>query len=187
MYKQLLDLYAQLDILYRGIFDSVCAGCTDHDCEGYIWLLPEEADALFDAGIPVVEINTNTRFIHSFPEENGRLLLDKPKPPCVLRRGKLCSVYSMRPLVCRMYPVGLATHDGVVFLVLHKDCAFARRQDEKAKAQFVQEVLAIFRGLSPELTSHILQCYLDVDEISVLPNGPNAYEVISPFDTNAAH
>jgi hypothetical protein len=95
-------------------------------------------------------------------------------------------VYNLRPLVCRMYPVGLVTHDGVVSLVLHEDCAFTRRQDEKAKVHFVQEVLAIFRGLSSELTRHILQCYLDVDAVSVLPDGPNAYEVVSVFGANDA-
>lgn len=186
MYQQLLDLYAQLDTLYRGIFDSVCASCTDHDCEGYIWLLPEEEAALLDAGIPVVEINGNAWFIHSFPEEDGRLIIDQPKPPCILREGKKCSVYNLRPLVCRMYPVGLVTHDGKVSLVLHEDCAFTRCQDEQAKARFIREVSAVFQGLAPELTHRILKCYLDVDEVSVLPDGPNAYEVISPFGTNAA-
>ncbi|MFH1854882.1 MAG: hypothetical protein ABH810_00490 [bacterium] len=85
-----------------------------------------------------------------------------------------------------MYPVGLVTHDGKVSLVLHEDCAFTRCQDEQAKARFIREVSAVFQGLAPELTHRILKCYLDVDEVSVLPDGPNAYEVISPFGTNAA-
>ena len=184
MHQQLLGLYAQLDTLYQGIFDSVCASCTDHDCEGYVWLLPEEEMLLLEAGVPVVEINGNARFIHSFPEEEGELVIDRPKPPCILREDKKCSVYNLRPLVCRMYPVGLVTHENTVSLVLHKDCAFTRRQDEQARTEFIQEVSAIFQNLTPELTHHILTCYLHVDEVSALPDGPNIYEMISPFGTN---
>lgn len=179
-------LYEQLDKLYRGIFDSVCVTCADHDCEGYVWLLPEEADTLFEAGVSVVEINSGVQFIHSFPEEDGRIVVDRPKPPCVLREEKRCSVYDIRPLVCRMYPVGFVTHEGIVSLVLHEDCAFTRSQDEEAKTQFVQKVSSIFQNLPEELTARILQCYQDVNELSVLPDEPNTYEVIAAFGNNAA-
>jgi len=35
MNNHLLKLYLELDFLYKNII-SVCVGCQDHDCEGYV-------------------------------------------------------------------------------------------------------------------------------------------------------
>ena len=182
MNNHLRKLYSELSFLYRDIH-SVCAECKDHDCEGYVWLLEEEASSLYDLDVPVVEINDSTFFIHSFEEVDGSLSINKPKPPCKLRRNGLCSIYDSRPLVCRMYPVGLVTVDGEVLLVLHKDCKFSRDINGETKAVFIAQAVEILKQTSPDLLNEVLTSYREVDAISAFPEGPNTFEVIMPLRT----
>lgn len=180
MNKGLAYLYQQFDRLSRQI-SKFCRGCTDHDCEGYVYLLAREAVALYNKGVPIVELNSNTRFIHSFLERGGRLALDQPKPPCRLRCGGRCTYYRNRPLVCRMYPVGLAMRGGEVVLALHPDCRFSRSLSVTGKERFFEKVRGIFTG-APKSTLRILHdTYAAVDAISAFPNGQNLIDVICPF------
>lgn len=181
MNDHLGKLYAAFDHLYRDI-GSVCAGCADHDCEGYVWLLEEEATILYHHGIPIAEVNECLSFIHSFEEEDGHLLIDKPKPPCILRKNGLCFIYSVRPLVCRMYPVGFARHDGSLSLVLHKDCQFSRQLTGAEKASFFQNVMDILRSVPTGVIRQIVQTFENVDDISSFPSGPNSIDVIATVD-----
>ncbi len=180
MEESLRKIYIDFDVLYQGIL-SVCADCGDHDCEGYVWLLPEEASALYDLNISIVEINNNTSFINSFEEVNGRLLIERPKPPCKLRHRGLCSIYTSRPLVCRMYPIGFATIQNEVSVVLHKDCQFARGLKGREKELFLLKVLRTFEYTSPKLLMNIMDTYGKVDAISAFPDGSNIFEVIAPL------
>lgn len=180
MDSHLRKLYSEFSFLYRDI-RSVCADCKDHDCEGYVWLLKDEASLLYDLNVPIVEINDSTFFIHSFEEVDGSLSIDKPKPPCNLRRDGLCSIYDSRPLVCRMYPVGLVTVDGEVLLVLHKDCKFSRDINGEAKAAFIAQAIEVLKRASPDLLVEVMTSYREVDAISAFPEGPNTYEVIMPL------
>jgi len=180
MNNHLHKLYSEFSFLYKDI-KSVCVGCQDHDCEGYVWLLKEEASALYDLGIPIVEINENTFFIHSFEEANGAISIEKPKPPCLLRRDGLCSIYDSRPLVCRIYPVGLATVDDEILIVLHKDCKFSRVIKGGDKTIFISRVIEILKQTPKQLLNKIVDTYKKVDGISTFPNGPNTFEVIAPF------
>mgnify|MGYP001294604659 CR=1 FL=1 len=146
-----------------------------------MWLLKEEASSLYDIDVPVVEINDSTFFIHSFEEVDGSLSINKPKPPCKLRRDGLCSIYDARPLVCRMYPVGLVTVDSEVSLVLHKNCKFSRDINGEAKAVFIAQVVEMLKQTSSDLLNEVLASYREVDAISAFPEGPNAFEVIIPL------
>jgi Fe-S-cluster containining protein len=180
MNHHLSKLYLELDLLYKDI-KPTCIGCKDHDCEGYVWLLKEEAKALFNHNVPIVEINENTFFIHSFEEVEGSVRVDKPRPPCRLRKKGLCSIYDSRPLVCRMYPVGPITIDGEVLIALHKDCRFSRKLQGKDKLKFFNKISEILKQTSNVLLIDILDTYSEVDAISTFPDGPNAFEVIIPL------
>lgn len=183
MNQSLLELYVRLDALYQDIH-VICRNCPDHDCEGYVWLLEDEARLLQSCGTPIITINGHIRFIHSFEEEDGRIIVDKPKPPCRLRKNGLCSVYDSRPLVCRMYPVGLVTVEEQVMLVLHRDCKFSRELAGSEKESFIRRMLDILESASPELLDEIIQTYREVDAISAFPEGPNSYEILALLREN---
>lgn len=180
MNSHLHKLYLELNFLYRDI-RSVCVACQDHDCEGYVWLLKEEASALYDLNIPIVEINESTFFIHSFEEVDGVISIEKPKPPCRLRQNGLCSIYDSRPLVCRIYPVGLVTVSDEIMLVLHKDCKFSRDIKDEAKTVFIAQAIEILKKTPNDLLDEIMDTYRKVDAISAFPEGPNTFEVITPL------
>jgi Fe-S-cluster containining protein len=179
--SELKALWEAFDALYAGII-SVCQGCTDHDCEGFVYLLAEEADTLYDKGVPLVVINDSLSFIHSFEERDGEILVDRPKPPCVLRCEGRCSIYELRPLVCRMYPVGLSMEGGEVTLVMFRDCRFARELIGPTRQLFFDKVKEILRSASPDVLRALNNTFAEVYEISAFPNGQNAVEVICPLN-----
>ncbi|MBD3225444.1 MAG: hypothetical protein GF313_11975 [Caldithrix sp.] len=178
MNPDLLKLYSEFDYLYRDI-GLICRDCRDHDCEGYVWLLKDETESLLDIDVQIVEINDNTSFIHSFEEEGDVVRVDKLKPPCRLREAGLCTIYKNRPLVCRMYPVGLVTDKDDVVVALHQDCGYARRLNKSDKQLFFQRVLGILRRTPKALLREWLESYLLVDRLSAFPEGLNTFEVIS--------
>ncbi len=172
------ELYAAFDHLYRDI-GSTCAKCKDHDCEGYVWLLAEEAEMLYNHDIPIVEINDGLYFIHSFHEVDGQVMVDIPKPPCSWRKNGKCTIYPIRPLVCRMYPVGLANHGSQLTLVLHQDCQFSRELSGGAKTSFFKTVISALQSVPKETIEAIAESYLKIDGISAFPDGQNTYEIIA--------
>jgi len=180
--EHLDKLYREFDQLYRDI-GIICAGCKDYECEGYVWLLAEEAETLYNQNIPIVEINEDMHFVHSFEEVDGRILIDKPKPPCILRANGLCTIYGIRPLVCRMYPVGFEYDDGLVRLVLHEDCQFARELQGEDRRSFFQAVIGIFQSVPQELIRRLNDEYAKVYGISIFPEGPNLFEAIASIDS----
>ena len=65
-------------------------------------------------------------FVARFTEENSATLRNRPDGSCVFLDEGRCAVHSDRPLVCRMFPIGLIRDDqgneryGV--MPLHPDC-----------------------------------------------------------------
>ena len=171
MITTLVELYAALDELLDGISD-VCQNCADDDCLGYLWLLPEEVENLYEAGVELMEVNEKMAFINPFA--NGdQIDVEKVKPPCPWCHSRRCSIRSLRPFFCRMYPVNFAAEDDHVYLVLHLDCEYARQREHDA--EFHQMAIDLFRRLDPQLFSQILNTYRLVEAISKFPAGNNRY------------
>lgn len=171
------ELYRCFDALYEEIL-PICKICTDHDCEGYTWLLPDEVVNLETSEAQIVEINGICNFINPF--ENILVSnFEKMKPKCPLLKNGLCSIYHQRPLVCRMYPVGLTTIDEEIFFVLFNDCKYSRMMSFKTKGVFVEKIFGIFGNCSPELYDTIIETYSTVDSLFKYPEGKNEYEVLA--------
>lgn len=182
MNSRLRKLYSKFDFLYKDI-KSVCVGCQDNDCEGYVWLLKEEASSLYDHDVSIAEINNGIFFINSFEKVGGVISVEKPKPPCKLRQCGLCSIYNSRPLVCRIYPIGFETINDEVMVVLHKTCKFSRNLKGEAKMIFTAQVIEILKQTPTNLLNEIIDTYKRVNDISTFPTGPNIFEIISSFSS----
>lgn len=80
----------------------------------------ETARLAANRGLPVEE------FRRLLTEEDGVTLLNRPDGSCVFLEGGRCAVHPDRPLVCRMFPIGLIRDSrgderfGV--MPLHPDC-----------------------------------------------------------------
>jgi len=171
MITTLVELYIALDELFDGISD-VCQHCADDDCLGYIWLLPEEMEKLYEASIELLEINKKIAFINPFI--NGdQIDIERVKPLCPWCQNRRCSIRSLRPFFCRIYPVNFATEAGSIYLVLHLDCEYARQREHDL--EFHQMVIDLFRQLDPRFFSQILDTYCLVESISKFPAGNNRY------------
>jgi MoaA/NifB/PqqE/SkfB family radical SAM enzyme/Fe-S-cluster containining protein len=177
--ETLSQLYDTLDGLYRDI-EQDCRECQDPDCMGYVWLLKEEADRLYERGVPLVQINNGPTFIHSFPTTtSGKPDLSVRYPPCsqLCTDSRRCSIYKDRPLACRLYPLGLETKaDGTIVWALHQDCLHVRRmKDLSTLSNFERRIQNTINLLSPELLAEIVETYRAVDAIASFPDGENNY------------
>ena len=80
----------------------------------------ETARLAGNRGLPVNE------FVRLFTEEDGLTLRNRPDGSCVFLDEDRCAVHPDRPLVCRMFPIGLI-RDGLGnerygVMPLHPDC-----------------------------------------------------------------
>ena len=180
--KTLAQLYDELEELYQGI-EGDCRECKDPDCVGYVWLLKQETDKLYERGIPLVQINGGPSFIHSFPSNNkGQLDVSVRYPPCsqACTDSRRCKIHRDRPLVCRLYPLGLETRtDGTIVWALHRDCLYVRRLEEHGLLlNFKHRARSVVDRLSPQLLAEIIQAYRAVYAISTFPDGENNYHVL---------
>ncbi len=178
------QLYAELDSLYAGI-EKHCTKCEYPDCVGYVWLLKRDEHCLFDLGVPLVQVNNGPTFIHSFPvTSEGNLVLSQRLVPCSQRApdGRGCSIYHSRPLVCRLYPLGLETQGTEIVWALQLDCLYLRQlEDAGLLSDFERRARQVLTSLSSDMLREIVTAYQAVDAISVAPFGPNNYRVLEPI------
>ncbi len=180
--NKLQDLYKELSILYEGI-QECCLDCKENDCMGYIWLLESEARSLCNTGVPIVQLNDGPNFIHSFPKDKfGKIDLSTRYPRCnyVGESGRSCLIRKDRPLVCRLYPIGLeTTKEKEIVWAVHLDCLYVKKiNQENLIGKLENDFLAILKRTSPQLISQIIETYKKVDEISISPYGSNNYKII---------
>jgi len=69
---------------------------------------------------------TTTELLRTCTEEGGTILLNNPDGSCVFLGSRGCNVHPDRPLVCRLFPLGLLEDEqgAVKFAImpLHPDC-----------------------------------------------------------------
>lgn len=174
------ELKRDIDELWSGI-DRSCANCNDPDCLGYIWVMPKEEDLLLDVGVEIVQVNEpyGPIFIDSYPrDEHGHIIVNHSKSHCpYLDRSGRCSIHSVRPLTCHLYPLGPETlPDGRIVWALHVDCFHVRSIKQSGGQEFlITKIRQLLKRISPELRKEIRDVYEKVDEISVFPDGPNNF------------
>jgi Fe-S-cluster containining protein len=176
------ELYTELELLYADI-TQYCRECQDPDCVGFVWLLDKENARLYDLGVPLVETDNGSSFIHSFPEkESGVLDVSVRGPACsqLCKDVRMCGIHENRPLVCRIYPVGLETAaDGRIVWALHTDCHYVRRMAElNILSEFERRAMVLLNRMSRQLESQIVEKYRKVMSISVFPDGDNKYKTL---------
>lgn len=178
----LAELEAALDELYAGI-ERDCHDCNDPDCMGFVWLLKQEAEKLYELGVTLLEVNDGITFIHSFPlTAQGKLNFASRYPPCsqLCADSRRCSIYKDRPLACHLYPLGFETKaDGTIVWAVHLDCLHIRRMEERDLIpDFERRALSIINSIAPQLLKEIVATYRAVDAISCFPYGENSYNTL---------
>lgn len=150
---------------------------------GYVWLLKQEAEQLYERGVPLVQVNNGPTFIHSFSSTvQGKLDLSVRYPPCsqLCAGSRRCSIYQDRPLVCHIYPIGLETRsDGMIVWALHRNCLHIRKMEERGSLpNFERRARDIINKLSPQLLEEIVETYRAVNAIASFQYGENNYTTL---------
>ncbi|MBU4374968.1 hypothetical protein KKH38_00465 [Patescibacteria group bacterium] len=171
MINTLTELYSSFDELLDGI-SEICKKCSYYDCMGYLWLLPDEAKKLLDADIELLTVNNGINFINPF-KAGEEIDIERFKPICPWFKNHLCRIRSLRPLVCRMYPLNFAAEHDNIYLVLHLDCEYAKIN--KGNKNFQQKATDLFRQINTQFFQQILNSYRLVNNIIKFPRGPNRY------------
>ncbi len=168
--RTLKNLYGKLDELYKKIY-KFCRICKEEDCKGYTWLLPEEAKKLVNKNIPLIEVNKRLNFINSFSKKSSIINLEKIWSHCIFRQqNSRCSIYTLRPLICRLYPLDFKILNKQIYIVLHIDCLFIKELIKTREiGQFIEKVLFILYNCDKRLLDKILNEYKLVDYISKYP------------------
>lgn len=81
-----------------------CGGCCSGS-SGYVWLLPEEIEAIAAAlHLPIQEFTE--RYLHNVDGSWSLREVQKSEEDydCIFLEGKRCSIYGVRPLQCRTFP-----------------------------------------------------------------------------------
>ena len=173
------ELYKAFDQVNRGC-NLICADCEYPDCKGYIWLMNEEVDTLYESGVELLELNNNLHLLYSLKNEHGEPDLTMRQPPCTHRcsDGK-CKIHSIRPLVCHMYPIGPETVDGSNVWALHSECQFTENMKQNnTLSEYIHRVKKIIDNISVDLTNEILEHYRIMDYLSTFPEGSNSCIII---------
>ncbi len=177
------ELNHELDALYAP-FAQTCVDCRDKCCQGYVWLMPDEADQLVERDVPTVQINDTSSFIHSFPEgDDGSIDVTAEAPLCsqlCCLQPRRCRIYADRPFSCRLYPVGFEMReDGVLVWALHLDCQISRQLEARGITdEFSRRFETILDSIAPELYAQIITTYRQVHAISTFPHGGNTYRTL---------
>ncbi len=180
--ENLTALYRELDNLYKTI-DFYCRSCAFPACMGNMWLLEEEAAALYDVGVPIIEINEDVELIHLYEENpDGSVHVSLDHPLCIEfdQDTRTCSIYENRPLLCRFYPVGLeTTEQGDIVWAFHRDCLFYRELERGGLVDtFVARANTLIDSIDGILKERIIEKYRRIHRLYTFPHGENDYMVM---------
>lgn len=181
--KTLNNLYDVLNKIYKDIY-PLCSICEEEDCKGYLWLLPDEVKELFDKNISIIEINKKINFINPF--EKKKINTEIVKPPCKLRcKNDKCSVYKIRPLVCRLYPIDFKILSNEFWVVLHTDCLYVQKALKNKKIdKIISDIVLMFDNIDKKLLNDIINTYKSVNIISKYPKDYKHDDYIKIFKIN---
>lgn len=179
--NDLKELYRKLDHLFANV-GFFCKYCNFPACMGNLWLLQEEADTLYERGVPIIEIN-GIELIHVYDETpDGSVIVSLDHPKCIEfdQDKRTCAIYEYRPLICRFYPVGLeTTSEGDVVWGLHRDCLFSRELEKTGLVHtFIERAHTLIESIDPHLLSEIIVKYKKIHELYTFPHGENDYVIM---------
>lgn len=176
------DLNRALDALNKDC-SQYCCGCHELDCAGYIWLLPEESDCLFDQNIPILEINDDLECIAPAFSEEDVLDITDEYPRCPLRSNTTgqCTCHEIRPFVCHLYPISIQTIEGKHFWIVYHDCDFIKSMVENGSFEaYITSAKQIIGSMSAKLKKQIEHTYIKVNETMIDAQGED-FETILPL------
>jgi Fe-S-cluster containining protein len=177
------DLKREVGRLLDGISDA-CRECTYPDCQGYPWIMPDEENALLEAGVRLIQFNGERGpiYLDTFERRpDGSLAIGKEGVKCPYRAADgRCSIHADRPLICHIYPLSMEFRGGVPVWAVHHDCEFIQRA---IKGGRIDGLLDGFRDLIARLGADLRAAFHTTITRSASVSSPtemDCYYFLSP-------
>jgi Fe-S-cluster containining protein len=182
--RTVTELKRAADEVFADISDS-CRQCTDPDCQGYLWVLPQEEDGLLDADIPLVQLNapSGPTYLDNFRrDEQGGVRIGERGPRCpYLGADGRCGIHERRPLTCHLYPLSLEIRVDGVFWAVHTDCEHIRRTERGGQlVSLIDRLRGLIHRIAPDLAADLLDTMRRVAGVSRVPDY-DCYIVLGPL------
>lgn len=139
---------------------------------GYVWLTNSDAEQIMKAGHGVIRVNPpdGPRFLDSYSRDSiGRVSVRVKSPPCpFLDSVRRCTIHTIRPLVCHLYPLSLETFsDGTIAWALHRNCNHVRILEEKGNLDtLVNQVRELLSNMSAVVRDEVLAVHRAASAVS---------------------
>lgn len=162
MINSLENLYDKLDELSKHV-QKFCFDCEIVCCRGYIMLLREEAEQVLKNGGSVLEYKNpkgvKGYMLDTYPRDvTGNFRCDVHAPECPNRSLiSGCSLYNVRPLICRMYPLDLQEIKDKpnIYWVVHKRCEFMQKLPKEDLENWLSKAKSIVINIGSKLLKEI--------------------------------
>ncbi len=178
--NSLTELNQEFDKLMSDM--DCCQECNFPDCMGFIWLLDEEIDQIYETGAEILNINNEANFI---APQNYQANLYKKYPKCSLyQNDRDCQIYDQRPFVCHSYPLGLECEDDKLYWVIHTDCLFIQNKIvENTFSHFIQTTKNLIERIQPTLMSNIASTFRKMFFLTTSTE-KNNYQIVKEVKTD---
>jgi len=162
MRSKLKKTYRLTDKLFPGISDlcEVCKTC----CETYGWLLEKEARRFSKRGFPVAKINNLLYCINSLKRnKKGKVVLNQI-PRCIFYQKGNCSIYKLRPIDCRLFPIKVKFDNRQSFIGLSLGCKYISSLTKSELKKINKNIINFFKKAPEKIIAEYLnlmyQAYL---------------------------
>lgn len=171
-YNSIEDLYEFWDSFFSNIYSAHCENCLYPDCEGYIFLTNDEKERLYENYIPLLTLNDNVTIINSLKYIPSESVFDieEIKPKCRLEKCGKCSIYHIRPLVCRIYPFSFYFENNKTYFVIHEDCKYTTDYFISNQNEIIKTIKKMFSSTNPNLINQVVMSYKNLNDVSMFPN-----------------
>lgn len=150
--SDLESLYGLLKPLTAQPECQTCRLCEEH--VGLVYLFDDEASKAKKYRLPVLTTSQGVKYLGR--TRDGWCSSFDPST-------NTCSIYTDRPLCCRIYPLDLMKFDGIVWWVIHAECPIAQRFKRERRLSLLA---AMTSTLEAAITSGQLENWLTQDKTS---------------------
>jgi hypothetical protein len=149
-------LYSTLELLSAQPECRTCNLCERN--VGLVYLIGEEGDRMGRAGKESAMTSEGVRYLERKQSNHGARWCG-----CFDVEHNQCTVYDIRPLCCRLYPIDLMRLDGVLWWIVHAQCPIAERFERERR---LDVLAAVTVRLESELSPEQLRMWVNTDRAS---------------------
>ncbi|HEV2962479.1 MAG TPA: YkgJ family cysteine cluster protein [Candidatus Angelobacter sp.] len=125
---------------------------------GLVYLINDESSRIKKDGHQVARTSEGVEYLSRSQSKKSATWCS-----CFDTAKNQCSIYPIRPLCCRLYPLDLMKIDGELWWIVHAECPIAERFDKERKLDALSSITI---GLETVLSPEQLRGWRKIDDTS---------------------